>query len=113
MGGQRMGRVRAVAATLAFTFVLYHAHRILQLQYYRHCKSDLFRVVMFHQSTMCTQVSGVLQVVEIAYHQVFKQITSHVLSFLTGGAPLGTGTGTGTGAGAADWIGRVAGAAFS
>jgi hypothetical protein len=98
-------RTRAIAATLAFTFVLYHAHRILQLQYYRHCKSDLFRVVMFHQSTMCTQVAGVLQVVEIAYHQVFKQITSHVLSFLTGG--IGTGPNGG------DWLGRVANAAFT
>jgi hypothetical protein len=82
-------RFRTVVAAAVFTFVLYHAHRLLQLQYYRHCKADLFRVVLFHQSTMCTRVADILQVVEVAYHQVVKQVTSQILAYLSPDAAPG------------------------
>ena len=70
---------------MVLSIILYYAHRLLQLHYYRHCKSDLFRVVLFEQSVMCVHITNVLNLVEVACHQAVKQITAHVLNTLNGG----------------------------
>lgn len=74
--------VRPLLSAAIFTCALYLVHRLLQLQYYRHCKADLIRVVLFNQSVMCTHIDNILKVVEVAYHQVVKQATSHILASL-------------------------------
>lgn len=79
--------------TAVVTFTLYFVHRLLQLQYYRHCKADLIRVVLFHQSPMCTHISSVINVVEVAYHQVIKNVMTQVMNSLNGGGNGGTGGG--------------------
>jgi hypothetical protein len=78
-------RTRSILSAVLVTLILYYAHRLLQLQYYRRCKADLIRVVLFNQSTMCTHIANVLQLVEVAYHQVVKQVTAQVLNALGGG----------------------------
>ena len=70
--------------TAIVTFTLYFAHRLLQLQYYRHCRADLIRVVLFNQSPMCTHISSVINVVEVAYHQVIKNVMTQVMASLNG-----------------------------
>lgn len=74
-----------MAAVFLLTFVLYWAHRLLQLQHYRYCRADLFRVVFYSQSTMCTHVASILQVVEIVYQHAIKILASHALNILGGG----------------------------
>jgi hypothetical protein len=86
-------RVRSVLSAVLVTLILYYAHRLLQLQYYRRCKADLIRVVLFNQSTMCTHIANVLQLVEMAYQQVVKQATAQVLAALGAGAGAGLGGG--------------------
>jgi hypothetical protein len=81
-------RVKPLVAAAIVTVIMFYAHRLLQLQYYRHCKSDLIRVVLFNQSAMCVHIANVLQVVEVAYHQVIKQITAQMLGSLNGGGVL-------------------------
>ena len=88
-------RVKPMVAALVVTVVMFYAHRMLQLQYYRHCKADLIRVVLFNQSAMCVHIANILQVVEVAYHQVIKQITSQVIGLLDGSGGMGGGMGGG------------------
>jgi hypothetical protein len=77
---------KPMVMTAIVTFTLYFAHRLLQLHYYRHCKADLIRVVLFHQSPMCTHISSVINVVEVAYHQVIKNVMTQVMASLSGGS---------------------------
>ena len=98
--GGRPGASGSAARTLltavVAAFMLYWAHRVLQLQYHRHCKADLIRVVLFNQSVMCSHIAGVLNLVELACNQAVKQVTAHVLGTLNvvaGGALLGGGLG--------------------
>jgi hypothetical protein len=81
----RRSGVRA-GVLLTASAMLYFAHRLLQLQYYRRCKADLFRVVLFDRSPMCVHVSSVLGAVELAYHELFKRAAGHAASVLSQGA---------------------------
>jgi hypothetical protein len=76
--------IKPFLLTAIVTFTLYFAHRLLQLQYYRHCRADLIRVVLFNQSPMCTHISSVINVVEVAYHQVIKNVMTQVMASLNG-----------------------------
>ncbi len=93
----RSGTVAYAVLTAAVAaFMLYWAHRVLQLQYHRHCKADLIRVVLFNQSVMCSHIAGILNLVELACNQAVKHLTAHVLGTLNvvaGGALLGGGLG--------------------
>ncbi|GAX85719.1 hypothetical protein CEUSTIGMA_g13134.t1 [Chlamydomonas eustigma] len=60
----------AVTAFLA-TLVMYWAHRLLKLHHHRHCSSDLIRVVLFSQSTMCAHTSSILRLVEPRFLPLF------------------------------------------
>lgn len=71
--------VNSIAATAILAIVMYYAHRMLQLQYYRYCRSDLIRVIFFHQSPICTHVTTVLNIVESAGNQVVKHVMDNVL----------------------------------
>ncbi len=86
-----MRSARAISTVLVFTFVLYWAHRLLQLQHYRHCRADLFRVVLYSQSTMCTHVANVLNLVELVYQQALKLLTAQALGMLGGGGVMSVG----------------------
>lgn len=80
---------KSVLAALCATVALYTVHRQLQQQYYRQCKADLIRVVLYEQSAVCTHMARILQLVELAYHQVVKQVTSSVLDALSGAGGAG------------------------
>lgn len=67
---------------------MYTLHRMLQQEYYRQCKADLFRVVFYERSAMCTHTAQILQVMEIAHQQVVKHLATTVLDALN---LLGTG----------------------
>jgi hypothetical protein len=76
---------KTVCSILLFMFVLYWAHRMLQLQHYRHCRADLFRVVLFSQSSMCTHIATLLHVVEMMYRRAIKLLATQALGTLGGG----------------------------
>lgn len=91
--------IRPFLTALAAIILMYWAHRSLQDQYHRRCKADLIRVVLFNQSTLCSHISGVLQIVEIACDQAMKQLTGHVIGVLSGGLLA-----AGAGGAAAGWL---------
>jgi len=72
-------RLYTVIATLILSMVMYYAHRMLQLQYYHHCRSDLFRILFFHQSPICMHVTNILNIVETAGNQLVKYMMDRVL----------------------------------
>jgi hypothetical protein len=84
-------RVLAVLAAV----LVYVAHRSLKAQYHRQCGSDIIRVVLFSQSTMCSHIGTLLQVVEVVCGQAVGQLTSHVFgalsSLVTAGASKAAG----------------------
>lgn len=73
----------AVVAVLA-ALLMFTAHRALKMQHHRHCTGDLFRVVLFSQSSMCTHIDSVLRVIELATDQAAKMATTYAIEFLTG-----------------------------
>ena len=77
-------RLKPAVIVVTLACFMYYAHRFLQLQYFRHCKADLIRIVLFDKSPMCVHISNALQLVEVAYHQVIKQITTQIVASLGG-----------------------------
>lgn len=73
---------RSILMILTGLLTIYWSHRALRMQYFRHCHRDLFRVVMFDQSAICTNVASVLGVIEMACNQVVKHATTYVLGTL-------------------------------
>jgi hypothetical protein len=105
-GGSRGGSVvrwgvRAVTLTVLLTTVVYYLHRLLVLRYYHSCRADLFRVVLYQQSAMCVHMGNLLQVVEMAYHQVAKQAAARAL-WTIGDAARG-------GSHPSSWVTRIVG----
>ena len=99
------GRPAATAALAAI--IIYWAHCVLRMQYHRHCKADLIRVVFMGQSNVCSHIANVLHIVEVAVDQAIKHVTAHMLTALramfgAGAAAAGCGGGTCGGAG---WFG--------
>ena len=88
------------------TFVMYHLHRQLQLQYHNTCRADLLRVMLYQNSSVCTHMSNLLQVVEVAYLHAVKQVVSHAMLYLSGGGFMRT---QGVDGGAGRWLAQVAG----
>ena len=100
--GARMARRRPVATAVAAAVVIYWAHCVLRMQYHRHCKADLLRVVFMGQSNVCSHIGNVLHIVEVAVDQAIKHVTAHMLSTLRGmfsGDYSGCGGGGGGGLG--------------
>ena len=56
----------AAFTTLFFTMTFYF-HMFLQNEYYKHCKSNVFRVVLFNESYMCTHMANILNLIETSY----------------------------------------------
>jgi hypothetical protein len=75
-------RAKPCMAAVAMLAVMYWSHRALRGQYHRQCNSDLIRVVFFHQSPLCVNLSGMLVIVEAATRQVFAFIAVNVWSAL-------------------------------
>lgn len=72
-------RLYTIISTIILSMVMYYAHRMLQLQYYHHCRSDLFRILFFHQSPICMHVTNILNIVETAGNQLVKYMMDRVL----------------------------------
>ena len=82
-GGFGVYTARPVVTLMATIFMMYWAHRMLQLQYHRHCKADIVRIMLFNQSTMCMHISGLLNVVEYACNHAVHVIASRVIDTLS------------------------------
>ncbi len=54
--------------TLVVTFFF---HRLLQLEYYKRCCSDIFHVILFRDSLMCRSMHATIQYIESGYNQLF------------------------------------------
>lgn len=73
-------------ATLRYAIVLmgiicatFYFHMYLQEEYYRRCKSNVFRVVLFKQSHMCTHMLTVLTIIENTYFHVIRRIIESIV----------------------------------
>jgi hypothetical protein len=74
---------RSLAAlVLLATCMVYWSHRALRMQYFKHCNRDLIRVVMFDQSVICTNVSSILNIMEIACSQAIKNGAMYLMGAL-------------------------------
>lgn len=73
---------RSILMVVTGLMAIYWSHRALRMQYFRHCHRDLFRVIMFDQSVICTNVLNILNVIEIACSQVVKHATTYMLGTL-------------------------------
>ena len=60
-----------ISVVVVTTFL---AHMQLQLEYFARCKSNVFKVVMFKQSYMCTHMASVLSFIENTYLFGLKRI---------------------------------------
>jgi hypothetical protein len=69
----------SIASTVIIGMIMYFAHRMLQLQYYRYCRSDLIRIIFFNQSPICMHVTNILSIVETAGNHVVKHVMDSVL----------------------------------
>jgi hypothetical protein len=120
-----MIKFASVWRTLALVLAMYWTHRVLQHQHHRHCKSDLFRIVLFDQSVMCSQIGAVLSLVETTSNHAVKGVTTYVLGLLSsfafataafaaknaaGAASAASGGKAAAGAGVASGAGAASGA---
>lgn len=81
--------IRPFVVIMGIAVIVYWSHRVLQMQYHRHCKADLFRVILFNQSVMCSQISSILGVVELVSNNAVKHVASQLLGMLHGVATSG------------------------
>ncbi len=72
--------INSFVSTILVVIVLYYSHRMLQLQFYRYCKLDLFRLLLFNQSPMCIHANNILNFVETAGGHVIKHVMNQMLS---------------------------------
>lgn len=61
---------------------MYWAHRALRMQYFRHCNRDLFRVIMFDKSTVCSHVATLLNLLEGSCNQAMKYAANYLITAL-------------------------------
>jgi hypothetical protein len=60
-------RSRYLVFSFLYLLVSYMLHWWLQLQYYKHCRSNVLRVLLFKRSDMCVILSGVINTIEGNY----------------------------------------------
>lgn len=72
--------INSCISTVIVMVILYYSHRILQLQVYRYCKFDLFRIIFFNQSPMCIHANNILAFVESAGQYVSRHLMSILLT---------------------------------
>lgn len=70
---------RSCVMFLGFVCATFYFHMFLQQEYFRRCKSNVIRVVLFKQSHMCTHMLNVLNVIENTYFYGMKRIIDTVL----------------------------------
>lgn len=68
-----------VAGYLAFAVCVWFCHTALQQQYQRHCRSNLLRVVLFGNSSLCVHMQAVLTQVEAASSALLPSLLTTVL----------------------------------
>ena len=71
--------LRTFMVIAGFLCATYYIHMYLQYEYYRRCKSNVFRVVLFKESHMCTHLANVLNVIENTYFVGMKRIIDAIL----------------------------------
>ena len=59
--------LKYITFTAVFFTATFFFHMFLQNEYYKHCKSNVFRVVLFNESYMCTHMANVLNLIETSY----------------------------------------------
>lgn len=71
--------LRTFTVIAGFLCATYYIHMYLQYQYYQRCKSNVFRVVLFKESHMCTHLANVLNVIENTYFVGMKRFIDAIL----------------------------------
>lgn len=71
--------LRAWGYYAAFGTCLWVAHLCLQQQYYRHCQSNLLRVILFGNSSMCTSMRSLLSQIEAASAALMPSVLGRLL----------------------------------
>ena len=59
--------IKYISVTVVFFTTTFYFHMFLQNEYYKHCKSNVFRVVLFNESYMCTHMANILNLIENSY----------------------------------------------
>jgi hypothetical protein len=57
---------------------MFYFHMYLQEEYYRRCKSNVIRIVLFKQSYMCTHLAAMLNFIESTYIFGIKRVIETV-----------------------------------
>ena len=71
--------LRSGIVFVGFVCATFYFHMYLQQEYFRRCKSNVIRVVLFKQSHMCTHMSNVLNLIENTYFFGMKRIIDTVM----------------------------------
>ena len=67
------------ARLLAFVFVACVAHAALQQQYYMRCRSSILRILLYGNSSMCTNMHAILEQVETGMLGLVPQMVAGTL----------------------------------
>jgi hypothetical protein len=59
--------VRVFMFFCIFAAAIFYVHKFVQYQYFHHCQSNVFRVLFYKQSRMCSTMHQVLNVMEDAF----------------------------------------------
>jgi hypothetical protein len=68
-------KIAVIASAILLTFL---AHTILQHQYYRQCKSNMFKVLFVQESDMCRGMQQAIWTLEGTYLSGSRYMTSNV-----------------------------------
>lgn len=71
--------LRSCVVLAGFVCATFYIHMFLQQEYFRRCKSNVIRVVLFKQSHMCTHMHNVLTFIENTYFYGMKRLADTVL----------------------------------
>lgn len=70
-------RYRPYVATCVSVVLIFWSHKTLKMQHHRHCSADLFRIVLFGRSNMCTHIATLLNLVEATCGHAVTQYSSY------------------------------------
>lgn len=91
VGGVRGGGVRgvgwaswrrAILSTVVSMILIYWSHRTLKMQHHHYCSSDMFRIIMYSQSNMCSHIATLINIVEMACGHFAMHFSSSLFGYL-------------------------------
>lgn len=75
--GVLRNKTGTVIVSVALVALVYLGHAYLQQQYYTHCSSNLFKVVLLQRSDMCIQLHTFLKALEsVCSNNVINIVTA-------------------------------------